>query len=409
MIKSKTLSVNYIALGSFSIFSFIAMPFLFSLLLIFFLASFNQLKISKLDKIYVNILAAYLSLINSTKTPVADMLNYLLRYNEVPENDFFSYIFTGEGAREPVYSFFNYIGYYLTFGSFQFFIFLVSFVIFSLQFSAVRRYCYYYKVSSQRLFLSCLFIGMLGSYFSLTGHLIRQCLGISIFMYLLVAGCTGGKLNKWLFAFSALIHPVTLFFTPFIFFKKLNQKIDFILLAKLLFVFMILYLAFDTILLIGTSLFEPIQPIFYLFSRLSDPDGFIEVGVGAVTDSGRFFMTSLSSIILIYTFFIAYLTNLKLSPLIAHAIIFSCLLVISLSDYSLLQYRIFFLIYGFIPYILISIPEFKHWISSVTIFMVSTIFYFVFLNGLKSGAWEYASYVDLIANNPLTLLLKYWL
>ena len=180
------------------------------------------------------------------------------------------------------------------------------------------------------------------------------------------------------------------------------------MLARLLFVFILFYFAFDTILLIGMSLFEPIQAIYYLFSRLSDPDSFIEVGIGAVTDSGRFFMISISTVILIYTFFIVYFTNLKLSPLIAHAIIFTCLLIISLSDYSLLQYRIFFLLYGFIPYILISIPEFKHWISSLTIFMVSIIFYFVFLNGIENGAWDYASYVDLITKNPLTLLLKYW-
>ena len=139
-----TLSANNLVLGLFLIISFIVFPFSLSLLIIFFVISFNQLKLPQLDRIAVNILAIYLSLINSTKTPEADMENYLLRFKEVPETTFLDFIFFGEGAREPIFSFLNYIGYYLSFGSFQFFIFLVSFMIFSIQFTALKKYCSFY-------------------------------------------------------------------------------------------------------------------------------------------------------------------------------------------------------------------------------------------------------------------------
>ncbi len=404
-----TLSANNLVLGLFLIISFILFPFSLSLLIIFFVISFNQLKLPQLDRIAVNILAIYLSLINSTKTPEADMENYLLRFKEVPETTFLDFIFFGEGAREPVFSFLNYIGYYLSFGSFQFFIFLVSFMIFSIQFTALRKYCSFYKVSSQRFFLCCLILGMLNSYFSLTGHLIRQCLGASILIYVLVVGCTDGKLSKSIFAISVFIHSIVLIFTPIILFKKLNQKIDFTMLVRLSFAFLFLFFTFDTLVSIGMSLFEPIQIIYYLFSRLADPDSFIEIGIGAATSSSQGFMTTIAALMLFYTLFILYLTKYKLSPLIGHTIIFCCLLTIFLSEYSLLQYRIFFLLYGFVPYLIVSIPELKYKFSPVAIFLVSIIIFSVFLYELENGAWEYASYVDLLIQNPLTLSLKHWL
>ena len=304
----------------------------------------------------------------------------------------------------------NYIGYYLTFGSFQFFIFLISFLIFSLQFSALRRYCYYYKVSSQRFFLSCLALGMFSSYFSLTAHIVNQCLAISILMYLFVTASTGGKLNKWLFVLTAFIHSITLFFFLIVFYKKFKDKLSFSTILKCSLLLLLLYVSWDALILIGMSVFEPIQVFAYLFLRLSDPNSFVEIGVGAATSSSQAFLSFIAAFIMLCTVFSLYYPKFILSPLIAHAILLCCILVLFLSDYSLLQYRIFFIFYGFVPYLLIAIPKLRsnNRFSSVIVFVTSIIIYSIFLNNLDNGSWDYASSVNLTMNNPLTLILRYW-
>ena len=85
MSKLKTLSVVNVVSGLFFALSFIVLPFVLSLLILFFAISFNQLKKLQIEKVAANTIAAYLALINSTKIPAADMVNYLARFKEVPE------------------------------------------------------------------------------------------------------------------------------------------------------------------------------------------------------------------------------------------------------------------------------------------------------------------------------------
>lgn len=410
MNRPKNLSVSNLLYVLFFSLSFIVLPFFLSLLLIFFAISFNYSKTSQIDKIAAHSIAAYLSFINSTKTPSADLENYRVRFEEASDASMFNYIFIGENTKEPLFSLLNYIGYYLTFGSFQFFIFLISFLIFSLQFSALRRYCNYYNASSQRFFLCCLVLGMFFSYFSLTAHVVRQCLAISIVMYLLVTASTGGKLNKWLYVSTAFIHFISLFFFLIIFYKKFKNKLNFSTILKLGLLLLLLYTGWDTLILIGMSVFEPIQVFNYLFLRLADPSSFVEIGIGAATSSSQAFLSSIAGLIMIYTVFSLYYPKFMLCPLIAHAILLCCILVLFLSDYSLLQYRIFFIFYGFIPYLLIAIPRLRlnNTFSSVIVFSISIIIYSIFLNNVDNGSWDYASSVNLTMNNPLTLIFKYW-
>lgn len=404
MSKLKTLSVVNVVSGLFFALSFIVLPFFLSLLILFCAISFNQLKKLQIEKVAANTIAAYLALINSTKIPASDMVNYLARFEEVPEATLLNYLFGGDESKEPFYSLLNYVGYYFTFGSFQFFIFLVSFMIFSLQFSALRRYCWYYNVSSQRFFLCCLSLGMFNSYFSLTGHLIRQCLALSVLMYILVAGCTSVKLKRWLFVFPVFIHSIALFFSPIILIKGFNEAIRFTTILKLLFAFLLLYFGYEIVLSIAMSLFEPIGFIVYILSRVDNPSGFIELA----EVSNQAFMEIVATVILLYTSFFLFFTKYKLNPLIGHAIILSCLLTLSFSEYSLLQYRIFFILYGFVPYLLISIPELHHRLGSGAAFVTYVTVYSIFLHEVENGAWDYASTMDLTMNNPLTLILKYW-
>lgn len=385
---------------------FIILPFSFSLLLIFFVMSFNQVKSCQIDKIFINILSLYLSLINSTKIPKSDMENYQIRFMEVSEYTFLDYIFGyGEVSREPIFNLLTYAGYYLTFGSFQFFIFLISLVIFFLQFSAIRRYCFYYEISSQRFFLSCIFLGMFYSYFSLTAHLIRQCLGLSVVMYILVVASSGGYFNKWLFLFTSFIHSAALFFLPFLFFKKTHQRMSLITITKLILTFFFLYYAFNIITIIGMSIFNSIQAILYIFSRVSDMNSFIEIG--GVNNQDLMLITA--TILFLYSVYALYIKKSKLlSPLVGHAVIFCCLIVFFFNNHSLIQYRVFFMLYGFFPYLLISLPKLNYKYNSIAVFMLSLIIYFIFLNDLENGHWDYASKIDLLINNPITLTLKFW-
>jgi hypothetical protein len=84
------------------------------------------------------LLSIYLGLINVTKVPESDLINYYEYFFLVEDFPFLTYILLV--GKEPVFFIFNYIIYYLTNGSIHFYILITTIIAYTFFFLAISNF-----------------------------------------------------------------------------------------------------------------------------------------------------------------------------------------------------------------------------------------------------------------------------
>lgn len=199
--------------------AFIVCPLIGLLLLLFFLQ--YRKDVTSFYAFFV-LLALYLALINSTKIPENDQIQYKEAYQLVPERTLWQNLTGIYGlsqtatTKEMGYGVLNIVGYYLTFGSYPLFITIFSFVLYMLCFLGIYKWFHYVKVKKPEPYIisAVLVLAFFTQFFNLTIHLQRQAIATSVMVYALILSIVKDKIPWWIVIVAVTLHTSTGLFLP---------------------------------------------------------------------------------------------------------------------------------------------------------------------------------------------------
>ncbi|WP_296120475.1 EpsG family protein [uncultured Bacteroides sp.] len=296
------------------------------------------------------LLACWLGSINITKMLTGDLPGYVSMFNHVPDRGFYTTVFEAWGGtgREPLYSFFTYVGYYVCFGRASLFFFLLVTVMYYLLF--VSTYRLFRKVGGSQAEIVCgiLVLAFFTQYFVLTSHLVRQMLAMSIVMYAVVERVVTGR-HKWMWLIVALLtHTSVMLIVLFSFVPYIYKRMPMAKIAVLLacFIPVILFNTQIGSLLVGSNV--QIAAVQYAASRYASN-----------ASDGISIPMPLLLTVYVPLFVVAakVLWTLRddeeneLYPVVYMSLLLM-VFVLAFSQNSLIQYRYFYFSYAFIPFIL---------------------------------------------------------
>lgn len=334
-------------------------------------------------KIVIALLVLYLSALNTTKTIDGDMVEYIDMFDSVPFNGFIGtlqYTSFGMMALKDVgYGSIVYLLYYILFGNQYLFVFIVSSIIFSLVFLSIYKLSTEYKFPNFLIVSQLLVLAFFTQYFSLSFHLVRQELATSFFFFAL--SYKSQSFKKYLFwcvvaitFHSSIIVIVLISSMPFMMHRLTIKKVVLLLVFALSFVFI------STI--IGSYLSG-----FVLGGQMGDNVSRMANIVGAEDTSGDSFaktITLFSSLMLVLSIIEVFRKKNSAYPIVVNLCFVWCALVLGLTAAPLIQYRFFFIIYTFIPFIIFLVFKSNKVFLKLSCFIVVSFLIFRFYYNLNN-------------------------
>ncbi len=307
-------------------------------------------QISQMFIPFIVFCSLYMGALNSTKVPESDMVVYVKQFETAPkgyENTLKSLSGDAKRIKSPLYGTLVYVLYYLTMGSEGLFIAIISFLTYFLFLYSVYKLQKEYDASNYIIVSGVLTIVFFTQYFTLTAHLVRQMLATSILFYALTFKgknwrAFGGLLVCSYFIHSSMALPIIITIIPSI--NWYYTKMQIILLGVLF--------------CVGTIMLTTIAG--YLLENIA-LGGEMGVAVDRVASEDYYSQgNSLSrSILLMITLPLMGLSlwgMIKgiewIPPIVLNFCFLWCIIVLSLSFSPLIQYRFFYILYYFIPFVL---------------------------------------------------------
>lgn len=299
-------------------------------------------------------LACWLGCANMTKFPTGDLPGYIHQFNLVPELGFYRTIFEAWGGtgKEPLYSFFTYIGYYLCLGKASIYFGMLVFIMYFLLF--ISTYKLFQRINASKFELLCgiFSLAFFTQYFVLTSHLIRQMLAMSVVIYAIVDRVVYGRYNWICLIGSILIHTSSLLLVLLSFLPWVYQRLS-VSRAIILSICFIPFIIFNVqigYILGGHNL--PIETIQYAIERYGSNEG-DGLNNGLNISTSLILMVFIPLLIVICRL-MWILRKEKKHPI--YPIVTLCLIlmlfVLLFSQNPLIQYRFFYYSYTFIPLLL---------------------------------------------------------
>lgn len=371
--------------------------------------------------------AAWISLINITKSINGDQGVYTRIFLKVPEKGFYSTVFEawGGSGKEPLYNFITWILYYLCGGSVRLFFFAISMMIYMFHFMATYKLFKKMDVSKGALICGVLVLTFFTQYFVMTLHIIRQMLAAAIAIYAIVYKATDGKYNWWLLVAAPLIHTSAFFLVILSLIPWLYSWMNIRKIAIVLACF-IPVIVFSTV--IGSIFGESnISAISYAGQRLGEEGATDGGGIKLSIMLTVFIPLGLSTIFLIFRYwnnkrkqsFLEYeeetnddsdyieieeeknVDDEKDILPIAYLAILTMIFVLSFSKTPIIQYRFFYYSYSFIPLLLPLLFKDRTKISTIFQFGISLFFIVRFFLTYNDSGFTYAPVLNLLAQ-PIT-------
>lgn len=342
--------------------------------------------------------AIWISLVNITKTIASDQFAYAWLFNNVPERGFYATVFEswdGSG-KEPVYSLITWCLYYLCGGSLRLFFFTLSMAIYLFHYGAIYRLFRTMGTSKNLLICGVIVLTFFSQYFVMTLHIIRQMLAAAIVIYAIVYRATTGKNNWKLLIVAPLIHSsafllVVLSLVPWLY-KWLSFKRIVIILACF-----IPIIVFSGV--IGSVLGNiGIDAVSYAAQRF---------GEEGASDGGKISWNILLAVLIplgicaldvirVYHIKNKLIMNTYIAALpIAYITLLLMIFVLSFSKSPLLQYRIFYYSYSFIP-LLLPLLFARTRLCNLYQFAISLFFVMRFFITHNDSTFHYASVLNLM-------------
>ena len=375
--KKQSLYLLFLLLSSF---------FLPPLLILFFIIFESIIK----NKFLVTrvLLSSYLGFINTNKLLESDLLGYNISY----ENSSLSNILSI--GKEPLYFFSEFIFSNLNL-PFSGFLFFVTFSSYMLLYKASLNFCKKHKLLDS-LFL-ILFITFFSNIFTLSAHLIRQFIAMSIIIYAI--SLENRKTSIFLTFLSFLIHSSALLFIP-IFFKSLDKKLTF---KVLVYFFLGVFLLIQFINFVLTLLAD--IPFFnYFYNRSTS-------GIDAFTTSES--MGSFSFIFLFLLISLNILNSLKHHRERNNFLFFNIISLFSIFIFvisffnDLIAYRYLQYLIVYFPFVFfLFLSRFKNvQILFILKFGIIVFLCFYFFYKIENGVWNYGP-VEYLIYGPVEYLIN---
>lgn len=370
-------------------------PFLpFISIFLFALILFSQYNSGKrIFYTFFFLLALYLGMINSTKVPESDLINYIDSYRNVKDSSFINYILIA--GKEPAFFILNYIIFNLTGGSISLYLIIITSFSYFLFFIAIYKYFKAIKNNQHAIIFAILMAAFFPQLFSLSAHVMRQFLAASVVTYAIVQKIFYNKRVWPLLLLAVFIHSTAIFFVPLLYWGIFKKRIS----IKSIGVLLILILIVGKLLPFLTNI---IQNKFgdnflsYIFLRAVTANS-LELEELSLLP---FLVMGLLIMIILWVqhkkrnFFLS--DSNKGIVHLGNIFLMFCAFILANLDQQELSLRFFFYIYFFFPLIfplifLAKTQELNFLRLSVSMLM---ILFFVFR--LEYGTWQYTSLPQLL-------------
>lgn len=357
------------------IIGFVINPF-FTVFLLLIIVLITNIEDERIIKLFICTITTFLSLINTTKGLTSDFEVYYYNYLSVPRLGFIGLMNLDiSGGQEIGYRIISYLGYYLSFGYYKLYVFYISVLIYSLMFSAIYMFYKSFKAPKRMMICAIIICAFFSQYFSLTMHLIRQELAQSLMMYIISLRILKHKANWVLLFVPMLIHYSMITFIFFYLIKPLWEKVK----IKNLFV-IILFLFVAGFVISNTAFFAQLfsfsNSLSYGFNRIED--GTLISDNTDELNKLYIYIVSLPMVIISFKCVCFIKNRVKDIDFLFNIVIIFSILVLSLSSAPLLQYRFYFMLYNFIPFVIPLLFLKKTLMSNIFLVCISSFMYLRF-------------------------------
>lgn len=358
-----------------------------------------------LIKIVAFMAILYLAALNTTKTIENDMIDYIEQYVNVPSLGYFktlSFLYDGNYIKDPGYGTLVYILHYLTFGNYHFFVAVITFLTYGFMFAAFIKFGKEYKLPIYIVVSQILLLSFFTQYFSLSVQLIRQQLATAIFFYALTYRMTSKYKYFFFCVISLLIHSssmITIVLLSLIPALKKRLPLKWILIMILF--SMSVFALFSSI---ATVIVENFvlgnDQIGRGIGRMAEIEGTQDRGDGLDPMLGMVF----SILFIGLSLFETIRKSKMVYPIVVNICFVWSLVVISASISPVLQYRLFFIMYSLLPFIIFLLLRENHF-PSMLFCMCVVIFFIIRFYSNLNNAFHYTD-IDNALLSPYFFLIQ---
>lgn len=365
--------------------------------------------------IFICCIIVLLASINATKSVDGDQVRYWYAYNNVPIKGFWYALINIYGDPESwqevnthisgefMNGVYNYIGYYLSFGYYPLFEFMLTFLSYFLLLTGLYKFCKTLPTPHLPIIYGTLIMAFFYLYFQFTLQIQKQFLAQSFMMYVVGNYAYNGYLRKrdWvIMVCSIFTHQSMLFFVPFIVLKRYRKKLS---KATIFITFMALAcLIYYGPRLLSSSDFSQGDALTYSVRRFASSENNND-GLGLKTSivlaiGGPMFLICIRRLF-------AFRHNFNASQ--SFLVVLTSLIIVAtaaMSRQPTSQYRFFMMLMPFMPFIYpLAFDRIKYRDSFLCILAYFMIIWFIIQ--FEKIVWVYAPELHIFIKSPLMLVL----
>lgn len=386
---------HYIAalsISSVATIFFIGQPFL-ALLLVFLIGCLSSAKSYWFSFLLGMLAAAYLGLINTTKLPDSDLVQYLEWFEIAGESGFIEYI--ALHSREPVFYAWMWIVSAIFGGDNHSFIFLSTWLPYSIFAYSIVIVCRRYDVDARVTAILVILFLFLPPLFSISAHLIRQFMAGALVTLFFARRLAMQKSSWWVIVVAVFIHYSALIFVPLALLRiprRIHPMLSFAVYGIIIYsLYLVAYMASGYL-----SQLPVFGMVFLRISASAIPD------VIGLTTNAVFFIIVYSSFAYLnmvetnsrlkYSGSNGFDKNFKFSVLLLGAIILISSMSVNTAEIAM---RMYFYLY-FLLALVMAIFICNNFWTTRFIFAIAILEIFAFFYSLQAGVWTYAPLMKIL-------------
>lgn len=179
------------------------------------------------------LMALYMGVINATKIPVSDQVQYMNAYMQIPDQSFLESLTniygdkSGATYKEMGFGLLNILGYFFSLGNYKLFIIEFTVLLYMLLMISIYKFYHYLNVRPFKeyviasIFVLCFF----NQFFNLTIHLQRQEIASAVMVWVLVDSTIKQKINWFIALVAVSLHTSVALFFPILFLLYFRNKL----------------------------------------------------------------------------------------------------------------------------------------------------------------------------------------
>ena len=379
---------------------------------------YSALKDTKHSKtsyyVFICCIIAFLASINATKFVDGDQVRYWFAYNNVPIKGYWYALMNIYGDPEAwqevnthisgefMNGIYNYIGYYLSFGYYPLFEFMLTFLSYFLLLTGLYKFCKTLPSPHLPIIYGTLIMSFFYLYFQFTLQIQKQFLAQSFMMYVIGNYAYNGYLRKkdWVMMICSIFtHQSMLFFVPFIVLKRYRKKLSKVTIFMTFFVLAFL-IYYGPKFLSSTDLGQG-DALTYGVRRFASSESNVD-GLGLKTPivlavGGPMFLICLRRLL-------SFRKNFNASQ--SFLVILTSLIIVAtaaMTRQPTTQYRFFMMLMPFMPFIYpLAFDKLKNRNMFLCVLAYFMIVWFIFQ--FEHILWIYAPELHVFIKSPLMLI-----